>query len=58
MIIDFTVNVSGTGELGSVQDFFDQVGHQTTKLISWSNILHRFFFWNVRPILDTEKWLW
>ena len=34
MIIDFTVNVSGTGELGSVQDFFDQVGHQTTKLVS------------------------
>jgi len=34
MIIDFTVNVSGTGELGSVQDFFDQVGHHATKLVS------------------------
>ena len=27
------MNVSGTGELASVQDFFDQVGHQTTKLL-------------------------
>jgi len=34
MVIDFTVNGSGTGELGSVQNFFDQVGHQTTKLVS------------------------
>ena len=56
-----------TSQIESFQDFFYQVGHETTyassgnKHFSLNNvtkIMNRKKIGTIRPIFNTEKWLW